>query len=78
MVKNQMKTLHQNSREQLKLVTSKMWSNNNVGLHTFVSGAKSNQKLHQNSREQNLSLKKNVGNKNVQSFVNLKRNSNMS
>jgi hypothetical protein len=26
-------------------VTSKMWSNNNVGLHIFVNGAKSNLKL---------------------------------
>jgi len=47
-----------------------MWNNNNVGLHTFVSGGKSNPKITSKLKGAKLVTLKNVGNKNVQSFVN--------
>ncbi len=59
-----------------KLVTLKMWSNKNVGLYICVSGANQTQgtlKL----KGAKLVTSKNVGDNNVQSFVNLKRKSNM-
>jgi hypothetical protein len=46
-------------------------------LHTFVSGAKSNPKITSKLKGEKLVTLKNVENKNVRSFVNLKRNSNM-